>query len=197
MFTGIISAIGIVNSVKELPQGRRLEIACEYDLDGIEIGASIAHDGICLTIAEKGRETYFVEAWREALELTNADSWEKGARLNLERALKMGDELGGHLVSGHIDGSARIERIEEEGDAKRFTLDAPENLAQFIAPKGSVALNGTSLTVNQVDGTRFDVLLIRHSLEATNWGERKIGDKVNLEADMIARYVARLRETSQ
>ncbi len=144
---------------------------------------------------EGSNERWFeVEAWEEALRLTTIGSWQETARINLERALKIGDELGGHIVSGHVDGTAEILSVEEEGEATRFRLRAPDHLARFVAPKGSVALDGTSLTVNAVSGTDFDVLLIRHSLQVTTWGERKAGDRVNFEVDTMARYAARLAE---
>jgi riboflavin synthase len=138
-----------------------------------------------------------VEAWEEALRLTTAADWQAGTRINLERALKIGDELGGHIVSGHVDGMATVLSREDEGEAVRFTLEAPADLARFIARKGSVALDGTSLTVNHVGGNRFDVLLIRHSLAVTTWGERQAGDRVNLEVDTMARYAARLAEAGE
>ncbi len=149
-----------------------------------------------VTLPEAGSNErwYEVEAWEEALRLTTISSWKEGARVNLERALKIGDELGGHIVSGHVDGMAEIVAIEPEGDATRFRLRVPEAFARFVAPKGSVALDGTSLTVNAVSGCDFDILLIRHTLEVTTWGERKVGDKVNFEIDTMARYAARLAE---
>ncbi|TDH38968.1 riboflavin synthase [Pseudohoeflea suaedae] len=199
MFTGIVSDVGRIASATKLDQGVRLRIDTVYEPAGIDIGASIACSGVCLTVTalpgEGDNGKWFeVEAWEEALRLTTAGSWSEGMPINLERALKMGDELGGHLVSGHVDGTAEIVKIEDEGEARRFTLEAPAEFARFIAPKGSVALDGTSLTVNTVDGNRFDVLLIRHSLEVTTWGERKTGDRVNLEIDTMARYAARLAE---
>ena len=194
MFTGIISDIGIIEQVEQVPAGRRFHVTSKYDLHGIDIGASIAHDGVCLTVVEKTDKTFVVEAWEEALRLTSADLWSIGTRINLERALKVGDELGGHIVSGHVDGQAEIIDVQEEGEATRYTLRAPQEFARFIAPKGSVALNGTSLTVNQVDGCDFDVLLIKHSQEVTTWGTAKKGDMVNLEIDTMARYAARLAE---
>jgi riboflavin synthase len=199
MFTGIVTDVGTVAALEPLDQGIRLRIATAYDPATIDIGASIACSGVCLTVValpEPGSsERWFeVEAWEEALRLTCASSWRVGTKLNLERALKIGDELGGHIVSGHVDGKARIAARKSEGDAVRFTLDAPRALARFIAQKGSVALDGTSLTVNGVDGTRFDVLLIQHSLSVTTWGERREGDEVNLEIDTMARYAARLLE---
>ncbi len=199
MFTGIVTDIGIVERIVPLDEGIRLRVATNYDPATIEIGASISHSGVCLTVTalpeEGSNERWFeVEAWEEALRLTTIGSWQETARINLERALKIGDELGGHIVSGHVDGTAEILSVEEEGEATRFRLRAPDHLARFVAPKGSVALDGTSLTVNAVSGTDFDVLLIRHSLQVTTWGERKAGDRVNFEVDTMARYAARLAE---
>ena len=197
MFTGIISDIGRIEKITPLEEGIRLRVASNYDLDTIDIGASIAHGGVCLTVVAKpddgsNARWYEVEAWEEALRLTTLGSVQEGDRINLERALKVGDELGGHIVSGHVDGIAEIVTVKDEGEAIRFTLEAPPELAKFIAPKGSVALDGTSLTVNKVEGNRFDVLLIRHTLEVTTWGERQAGDPVNIEIDTMARYAARL-----
>lgn len=202
MFTGIVTDIGKVASATPLPEGVRLRIETAYDPQTVDIGASIACAGVCLTVTglpEKGSNArwFEVEAWEEALRLTTASRWGQGTRVNLERALKIGDELGGHIVSGHVDGMAEIVAREDEGDAVRFTLEAPAHLAKFIAPKGSVALDGTSLTVNKVDRTRFDVLLIHHSLTVTTWGERQAGDAVNLEIDTMARYAARLAEAAE
>ena len=202
MFTGIVTDIGKVASATPLPEGVRLRIETAYDPQTVDIGASIACAGVCLTVTglpEKGSNArwFEVEAWEEALRLTTASRWGQGTRINLERALKIGDELGGHIVSGHVDGMAKIVAREDEGDAVRFTLEAPAHLAKFIAPKGSVALDGTSLTVNKVDRTRFDVLLIHHSLTVTTWGERQAGDAVNLEIDTMARYAARLAEAAE
>jgi riboflavin synthase len=202
MFTGIVTDIGKVASASPLPEGVRLRIETAYDPATIAIGASISCAGVCLTVTglpgEGSNARWFeVEAWEEALRLTTASGWKTGTRINLERALKVGDELGGHIVSGHIDGKARIVARESEGDAVRFTLEAPHALAKFIAPKGSVALDGTSLTVNKVEGTGFDVLLIHHSLSVTTWGDRQVGDEVNLEVDTMARYAARLAEAAK
>ncbi|MEM1364345.1 MAG: riboflavin synthase [Pseudomonadota bacterium] len=194
MFTGIITDVGEVVAVEQLAEGKRFTVHTAYDVPGIDMGASIAHAGVCLTVTAKGDGTYDVEAWEEALRLTNAAKWAVGTKLNLERALKIGDELGGHIVSGHVDGKARVMTVQVEGEATRFTLDAPAGLARFIAPKGSVCLDGTSLTVNAVDGTTFDVLLIRHSLSVTTWGQVAVGDEVNLEIDTMARYAARLAQ---
>ena len=194
MFTGIVTDIGKIKSVSELPKGKRFRVETAYDTSTIDIGASVAHSGVCLTVVEKGDGWFDVEAWEEALRLTTLGNLEEGDPVNLERSLKIGDELGGHLVSGHVDGVAKIIAVKEEGDAVRFTLDVPRELANFIAAKGSVALDGTSLTVNKVNGTKFDVLLIKHSLEVTTWGKRKLGDVLNLEIDTMARYAARLAE---
>ncbi|WP_299864541.1 riboflavin synthase [uncultured Hoeflea sp.] len=202
MFTGIITDIGRLAAITELDQGVKLRIDTAWDPKSIDIGASIACSGVCLTVtglpAKGDNSRWFeVEAWEEALRLTTIGQWREGTRINLERSLKVGDELGGHMVSGHVDGLADLVTVADEGEARRFTLRAPEALARFIAPKGSVALDGTSLTVNGVEGAKFDVLLIRHSLEVTTWAERQAGDRVNLEVDPMARYAARLIETSQ
>ena len=202
MFTGIVTDVGTVAAVKPLREGVGLRIDTAYDQQGIAIGASISCAGVCLTVTalpEGGSNArwFEVEAWEEALRLTTAMGWKSGTRINLERALKIGDELGGHIVSGHVDGTAEIIERKDEGDAVRFTLEAPRDLAKFIAPKGSVALDGTSLTVNKVEGARFDVLLIHHSLTVTTWGERQVGDRVNLEIDTMARYAARLVEAAK
>jgi riboflavin synthase len=199
MFTGIITDIGTVETLTPLDEGVKLRIATAYDPKGIDIGASIACSGVCLTVTtlpeDGSNQRWFeVEAWEEALRLTTISGWKAGQKINLERSLKIGDELGGHLVSGHVDSKAEILSVEAEGEATRFRLRAPEHLAKFVAPKGSVALDGTSLTVNAVNSTDFDVLLIRHSLEVTTWGERKAGDFVNFEVDTMARYAARLAE---
>ena len=199
MFTGIVTDIGELAEKEPLNEGLRIKILSHYDIDTIDIGASIACSGICLTVVEKSRSganknSFTVEAWEEALRLTNISRWKIGGHINLERSLKLGDEMGGHLVSGHVDGLAEIMEIKEEGDARRFQLKAPREFSPFIARKGSVALDGTSLTINSVDGDLFDILIIRHTLEVTTWGERKKGDCVNLEIDQLARYAARLSE---
>lgn len=195
MFTGIITDIGTVARA-EMRGDLRARIACAYDMDGVDMGASIACDGVCLTVVAKGEGWFEVDISAETMEKTNIgrDGWPVGRRINLERALKLGDELGGHIVSGHVDGVARVVEARPEGDSLRLTFEAPPELARFIAPKGSVALNGTSLTVNEVAGNRFGVNLIPHTREVTNWGEVAEGDLVNLEIDMLARYVARLAE---
>ncbi len=198
MFTGIITDIGEVLEVEQRGD-LRARIATGYDVDGIDIGASIACDGVCLTVVALGntpRGWFEVEISAETLSRTNIgrNVWAPGRRLNLERALRVGDELGGHIVSGHVDGVAEVIALAEEGDSTRVTLRAPEDLARFIAPKGSVALNGTSLTVNEVSGREFGINLIPHTRQVTTWGAVRKGDAVNLEIDTLARYVARLRE---
>ena len=195
MFTGIITDQGRIISC-EARGDLRARIGCGYDMAGVALGASIACDGVCLTVVGKGEDWFDVDISAETVAKTNipAEGWSGGARLNLERALRVGDELGGHIVSGHVDGVAVIEEIRDEGDSTRITFSAPPELARFIAPKGSVALNGTSLTVNEVEGNRFGVNLIPHTKEVTNWGTVRVGQRINLEIDTLARYVARLAE---
>ena len=196
MFTGIITDIGTILGLDR--QGDlRARIGTRYDVDGIDIGASIACDGVCLTVVDLGRspQNWFdVQISAETLSCTTLGGWETGQPINLERALRVGDELGGHIVSGHVDGLAQVIGVRPEGDSLRVTFRAPHALAGFIAPKGSVALNGTSLTVNAVDGTDFGINFIPHTQQATTWGTVAEGDTVNLEIDTMARYVARLRD---
>jgi riboflavin synthase len=198
MFTGIVTDIGEVIGVEKRGD-TRFTIACGYAPESIAIGASIACSGCCLTAIEMGRlqdgrGTFAVEASAETLNVTSLKNWKVGTRINLERALKMGDELGGHIVSGHVDGLGEILSITPEGDSLRFRFQAPGAIARFIAPKGSVTLDGTSLTVNEVEGSTFGVNIIPHTLKVTTWGTAKAGDTVNIEIDMLARYVARLAE---
>jgi riboflavin synthase len=200
MFTGIVTDIGEVTSVEPRADGlRRLVIACKYDRDTIAIGASIACSGVCLTVVEtglKGNRTWFaVDAAAETAAVTNALQWAAGTRLNLERALKIGDELGGHIVTGHVDGLARVKSREDLSDQVRFVLTAPGSLARFIAKKGSVALDGVSLTVNEAEGDEFSVLIIPHTLEVTTLKAWQPGAAVHLEVDMMARYAARLLQS--
>jgi riboflavin synthase len=194
MFTGIISGIGTVVAA----DGGRFTVRSDYAADTIALGASICHDGVCLTVTEVKPDgagsRYTLDVSNETLSLTTLGEWATGRAINLERALKVGDELGGHIVSGHVDGMARIADIRADGDSRRLTFEAPETLAPFIASKGSVALDGTSLTVNEVTGPRFGVNLIPHTLTVTTWGRKKPGDLVNIEIDPLARYVARLLE---
>lgn len=196
MFTGIVTDIGEVLET-ERRGDLRARIGTAYDVEGIDIGASIACDGVCLTVIALGRAPrnwFDVEISAESLSKTNLGDWAPGKRINLERALKVGDELGGHIVSGHVDGLAEVVALRPEGDSLRVTFRAPHALAGFIAPKGSVALNGTSLTVNEVEGTDFGINFIPHTQKATTWGGVKAGDRVNLEGDTMARSVARLRD---
>ena len=193
MFTGIVTDLGTIVSLDQ--QGDlRARIQTGYDTDGIDMGASIASDGVCLTVVDLGADWYEVQVSRETVDLTNLSDWRVGRRVNLERALKVGDELGGHIVSGHVDGVAKVIEMRDEGDSTRVTLRAPKSLAKFVASKGSVALNGTSLTVNEVDGCDFGINFIPHTKVATTWGDVKVGDHVNLEIDTLARYVARLAD---
>ncbi|MBF9034664.1 riboflavin synthase [Rhodobacterales bacterium HKCCE2091] len=193
MFTGIITDIGRVASLRRAGD-LTARIETGYDTSTIAIGASIACDGVCLTAVATGPDWFEVDVSAETISKTNLSAWAEGARVNLERALKVGDELGGHIVSGHVDGVAEVLAMTDEGDSTRVTFRAPDALAKFIAPKGSVALNGTSLTVNEVNGTEFGVNLIPHTKEVTTWGGVAAGDAVNLEIDTLARYVARLAE---
>lgn len=197
MFTGIITDIGTVRSLEQAGD-LHARIGCSYDPATIALGASIACNGVCLTVVEAGQGAegpwFDVTISAESVDKTNIGDWRAGHRINLERALKVGDELGGHIVSGHVDGVAEITAMAEEGESTRVTFRAPEALAQFIAPKGSVALDGTSLTVNEVNGAEFGVNFIPHTKTATTWGGVKVGDRINLEIDTLARYVARLQE---
>ena len=199
MFTGIVTDIGEVLSVKPRADDlHRLTIACGYARAGITEGASIACSGVCLTVVgtgeEGGRAWFAADAGAETLRLTTAGAWRQGAKLNLERALKIGDELGGHLVSGHVDGIAELIAREDLTDMARLAFRVPAALSRFIAQKGSVALDGVSLTVNEVDGDSFAVLIIPHTLAVTTLGALRVGDPVNLEIDQMARYAARLME---
>ena len=193
MFTGIITDQGTVREISG--QGDVLfRIGTSYDTKSIEIGASISHNGICLTVIETGPDWYSIQASAETLNLTTMGEWKTGRRINLERALKVGDELGGHIVSGHVDGIATIVELRPENDSVRVTFEAPAKLAKFVAAKGSVALDGVSLTVNEVSGARFGVNIIPHTQAVTSFGGYQAGDLVNMEIDMLARYVARLIE---
>ena len=198
MFTGIITDVGRVASVSGSGD-TRFEIETVYEPDSIDLGASIACSGVCLTVIEKGtrdcKHWFAVEASKETLDVTTAGNWQTGHSLNLERALKLGDELGGHIVSGHVDALAEIVNIRPEGDSQRFTFRAPKDIMRFVAPKGSITLDGTSLTVNEVEGDTFGVNLISHTQSVTSWGASRAGDRVNLEIDVLARYVARLKDT--
>ena len=191
MFTGIITDLGKVKTIAFGPT-TRLEIATAYDTGGIALGASIACNGCCLSVVEKGRGWMAFEASRETLDKTTMADWKVGHPINLERALKLGDELGGHLVSGHVDGVGRLLSIKPDGGSLRMAIEAPAEMARMIAPKSSIVVDGISLTVNEVDGARFGVNIIPITQTATNLGQAREGDRVNLEIDLIARYVARL-----
>ncbi len=196
MFTGIVTDLGEVLALEQRGD-LRARIGTGYDVAGIDIGASIACEGVCLTVVALGtspRNWFDVEISAESVSKTNIGAWQIGQRLNLERALKVGDELGGHIVSGHVDGVAEVVAITPEGDSLRVTFRAPRDLARFIAPKGSVALNGTSLTVNEVEGCDFGINFIPHTQAVTTWGLVAVGQRINLEVDTMARYVARLRD---
>ncbi|MCG7624544.1 MULTISPECIES: riboflavin synthase [unclassified Epibacterium] len=200
MFTGIITDVGTITELEQ-EGDLRARIQTAYDTGSIDMGASIASDGVCLTVVALGPDWYDVQISAETTSKTNIDArgnhkgWFVGKRVNLERALKVGDELGGHIVSGHVDGVAEVVEMRDEGDSTRVTLRAPKDLARFIAPKGSVALNGTSLTVNEVEGCDFGINFIPHTKEVTTWGDVSVGDLINLEIDTLARYVARLQES--
>jgi riboflavin synthase len=200
MFSGIVTGLGEILEVDEKSDGlRRLVIACGEDAESIALGASMACSGICLTVVERGargdRPFFAVDAAAETLRLTTAGQWRRGTRINLERSLRLGDEIGGHMVSGHIDGIAELVTRDEFLDSAGFTLRVPRALARFIAVKGSVALDGVSLTVNKVEGDLFSVLIIPHTLQVTTFGALGPGARLNLEVDQLARYVARLMET--
>ena len=198
MFTGIVTDIGKIIELEKRGD-LRARVEANYDMSTVAIGASIACDGICLTVIKTGSNWFDVEISAESVEKTHLkfNTWVIGASVNLERALRVGDELGGHIVSGHVDGVVEIVDMKDEGDSTRFVFLAPSNLQKFIAPKGSVALNGTSLTVNEVHSSKFGVNVIPHTKEVTTWGSLKIGDFLNLEIDTLARYVARLKEVNE
>ncbi|SMX47630.1 riboflavin synthase [Maliponia aquimaris] len=193
MFTGIVTDMGTVRKL-ERRGDLHARIGTAYDTSRIDMGASIACDGVCLTVVGLGDDWFDVDISAETVSKTNVGGWTEGKRINLERALRVGDELGGHIVSGHVDGVAEIVAMADEGESTRVTLCAPEALARFIAPKGSVALNGTSLTVNEVSRCDFGINFIPHTKKVTTWGAARVGDKVNLEIDTLARYVARLQD---
>jgi riboflavin synthase len=196
MFTGIVTDVGRVRAVRETERDRRFEIETAYDLATVEIGASISHAGCCLTVVEKGEGWFAVEVSGETLSKTTLGRWAPGRRVNLERAAKVGDELGGHIVSGHVDGVGEVLEVAEEGGSHRVRIRAPRPLHRYIASKGSVAVEGVSLTVNEVEDEVFGVNLIPHTWDVTTLGELTPGAPVNLEIDMLARYLARWRETA-
>jgi riboflavin synthase len=191
MFSGIVTDIGVVRAVER--QGdTKFTIGTSYDAEAVSLGASIAHSGVCLTVIERGPDWFVVQASTETLTVTTLGDWVPGTRINLERSLRMGDEMGGHLVFGHVDGVANVVAIHPEGDSLRLVFEVPEALAKYVASKGSVAIDGVSLTVNEVDGNRFGVNIIPHTQQATTFHAYRVGTRVNLEVDMLARYVARL-----
>ena len=196
MFTGIITDVGRVRRVDEANGGRRLEISTAYDLAAAPVGASIACSGACLTVVDKTDDTFLVDVSRETLTKTTLAVWVEGRLVNLERALKLGDEFGGHIVSGHVDGVGEVVRALSDGDSLRLQIRAPAPLHRYIAPKGSVTVDGVSLTVNEVDGAQFGVNLIPLTRMETTLGDLRSGDRVNLEIDMLARYAARWQETA-
>ncbi|MBL0848554.1 MAG: riboflavin synthase [Candidatus Liberibacter ctenarytainae] len=199
MFTGIVTDIGQIIAISPVLKGMRLRVMTAYDTSTMTVGSSIAHSGICLTVVNLPEEDstnnwYEVEVWEETNRLTNVDSWDIGTLVNLERSMRLGDELGGHLVSGHIDGTVEILFLDFIGDSIYCRLSLPSHLEKFIAVKGSVCLNGVSLTVNCVGKNFFDVLLIHHTIEKTTWSIHKAGDVINIEIDTIMRYVSRVCE---
>jgi riboflavin synthase len=197
MFTGIITDIGTITAVEERGD-LRLTVGTGYDTGGIAIGASVANSGVCLTVVAKTENSLSFDVSAETLRCTAAGMWSQGARLNLERALKVGDELGGHIVTGHVDAVGRITGIEAEGDSKRFTFQMPASVAPYVAPKGSICLNGASLTVNDVSdddlGHWFTVNIIPHTADWTTFGTARVGDEVNIEIDVLARYLFRMNQ---
>ena len=196
MFTGIITDIGRVRSVAETARDRRYEVETAWDVSGIDLGASISHAGCCLTVVEKGQGWFAVEVSGETLDKTTLGRWGTGTPVNLERATKVGDELGGHIVSGHVDGLGTVVEITPEGGSHRLSIEAPAPLHRYIAAKGSITVDGVSLTVNAVEGQVFSLNIIPHTWDVTTLGRLKVDDPVNLEIDMLARYLARWQETA-
>ena len=196
MFTGIVTDVGRVRAVRDTNRDRRFEIETNFDLSTVDIGASISHAGCCLTVVEKAEGWFAVEVSGETLALTTLSDWEEGRPVNLERAARVGDELGGHIVSGHVDGVGEVISIESEGGSHRVQVRVPRPLHRFIAPKGSITIEGVSLTVNEVEDDVFGVNLIPHTWDVTTLGTLNVGSRVNLEIDMLARYLARWRETA-
>ncbi len=195
MFTGIISSMGTIKVLETSPAGVHLTMQVDFDLSDVELGASISHAGCCLTVVAKTENTYRLDISNETLAVTNLGTWQTGQKVNLERALKIGDELGGHIVSGHIDGKAELVSVTPDGDSYRLKFRAPDPLHRFIAPKGSVALDGISLTINEVENDVFGVNIIPHTWTHTTLSQTHVGDAVNLEVDRLARYAARWFET--
>jgi riboflavin synthase len=196
MFTGIVTDVGRIRSVRQTNRDRRYEIETAYDLAGVDLGASISHSGCCLTVVEKGDRWFAVEVSGETLSKTTLGQLKEGDRVNLERAAKLGEEMGGHIVSGHVDGLGEVVSVEAEGGSHRVRIRAPKPLHRLIAPKGSITIEGVSLTVNEVEDDVFGLNIIPHTWDVTTLGQLKPGAKVNLEIDMLARYLARWQETS-
>lgn len=196
MFTGIVTDVGRVRSVRDTDRDRRFEIETAFDTSTIDLGASVSHAGCCLTVVDKGPGWIAVEVSGETLSKTTLSEWREGRRVNLERAARVGDELGGHIVSGHVDGVGEVLSIDSEGGSHRVRIRAPRPLHRYIAPKGSITVEGVSLTVNEVEDDVFGVNLIPHTWDVTTLGDLKPGSRVNLEIDMLARYLARWRETA-
>jgi riboflavin synthase len=196
MFTGIVTDVGRIRAVADTDRAKRFEVETAYDTAGIEIGASVSHAGCCLTVVEKGPGWLAVEVSNETLSKTTLGQWGEGARVNLERAARLGDELGGHMVLGHVDGVGEVTSVTDDGGSRRIAVRAPQPLHRFIAPKGSITVDGVSLTVNEVDGQVFGVNVIPHTLSVTTLGELSPGAHVNLEIDVLARYAARWNETA-
>jgi riboflavin synthase len=196
MFTGIVTDVGRVRAVRETNRDLRFEIETKFDLSTVDMGASISHAGCCLTVVEKGEGWFAVEVSGETLSMTSLGDWAEGRPVNLERAARVGDELGGHIVSGHVDGVGEVISIESEGGSHRVQIRVPRPLHRYIAHKGSIAVEGVSLTVNEVEDDVFGINLIPHTWDVTTLGTLKVGSKVNLEIDMLARYLARWRETA-
>ena len=196
MFTGIVTDIGRVRSVRQTERDRRFEIATAWDSSTIDLGASISHSGVCLTVVERGDGWFAVEVSGETLSKTTLGAWTEGTGVNLERAARLGDEMGGHVVSGHVDGVGRVVSVTPEGGSHRVMVEAPAPLHRYIAAKGSITVDGVSLTVNAVDGRTFDLNIIPHTWEATTLGTLSPDSAVNLEIDMLARYLARWQETA-
>ena len=196
MFTGIVTDVGRVRAVRDTNRDRRFEIETAFDTTTLDLGASVSHAGCCLTLVDKGPGWFAVEVSGETLAMSTLGDWREGRRVNLERAARVGDEMGGHIVSGHVDGVGEVLSIEPEGGSHRIRVRAPRPLHRYIAPKGSITVEGVSLTVNEVEDDVFGVNIIPHTWEVTTLGELKPGSRVNLEIDMLARYLARWRETA-
>ncbi|HYF23729.1 MAG TPA: riboflavin synthase [Caulobacteraceae bacterium] len=197
MFTGIVTDVGRLRAVEVRPGGRRFEVETAYDTASLDLGASVSHAGCCLTVVDKGPGWFAVELSNETLSKTTLGDWRAGDPVNLERALKLGDELGGHIVSGHVDGTGEVVSVAQDGESWRVRIRAPDPLHRFIAPKGSITVDGVSLTVNEVEGELFGISLIPHTWAVTTLNRLTSGARVNLEIDVLARYAARWRETAE